>query len=59
MLEHLITFGGWPILGAHKGGNWDEESYNFEDLMLKTMFYKVTVILVSEIENAFHFGVLN
>ena len=41
ILDYIITFGGWPILGTHKGGNWDEAAYNFEDLMLKITPYKV------------------
>ena len=23
-----------PVLGSHKGGNWNEPAYNLEDLML-------------------------
>ena len=42
----MVTFGGWPVLGTNKGGNWDENAYNFEDLMLKITPFKVCIIII-------------
>ena len=34
MLDYMEELGGWPIMGARKGGNWDESAFNLEDLMI-------------------------
>ena len=30
----LDELGGWPILGTATGGNWNETSFNLNDLLL-------------------------
>ena len=34
MLDYMEQLGGWPIMGTHKGGNWDVSKYNLEELMI-------------------------
>ena len=34
ILKYIESFGGMPVLGNKKGGNWNESAYNLEDLML-------------------------
>ena len=34
MLNYMEELGGWPIMGAHKGGNWNQSDFNLEDLMI-------------------------
>ena len=34
ILKYIESFGGMPVLGKKKGGNWNDSAYNLEDLML-------------------------
>lgn len=42
----MESFGGWPIMGSHRGGNWNESAYNLEDLMIRVRNETNTLPLV-------------
>ena len=33
--DYMESLGGWPIMGSNRGGNWNEASFNLEDLMIR------------------------
>lgn len=46
ILSYMESFGGWPIMGSHRGGNWNESAYNLEDLMIRVRNETNTLPLV-------------
>ena len=54
MLDYMEELGRWPIMGAHKGGNWDQSAFNLEDLLIlvrnHTNFLPLVRIYVSQDE---------
>ena len=41
----LQALGGWPVLGARPGGNWDEGSFDLVSLLVKLAQYGIQPII--------------